>query len=141
LSGPASRISPYPILTQSLLDELAALETRLIDSARERESRSRRRPPLHFPFDLPITARRNDIVRAIRSRQVVIISGETGCGKSTQIPKMCLEAAGARVRSPAQPRRIAAVTIATIADEMGVLGRTVGQTVSGPTPPRSTIAS
>ena len=130
LSGPASRISPYPILTQSLLDELAALETRLIDSARERESRSRRRPPLHFPFDLPITARRNDIVRAIRSRQVVIISGETGCGKSTQIPKMCLEASRGVAGKIActQPRRIAAVTIAhRIADEMGEpLGRSVG---------------
>jgi len=130
ISGPASRTSPYPVLTQSLLDELAVLESRLIDSAREREDRSRRRPSFHFPHDLPITARRHDIVRAIRSHQVVIISGETGCGKSTQIPKMCLEA-GRGVAGKigcTQPRRIAAVTIAhRIADELGEpLGRSVG---------------
>ena len=73
---------------------------------------------------------RPEIVRAIRRHPVVIISGETGCGKSTQIPKMCLEAGrGRRGRiGCTQPRRIAAITIAhRIAEEMGEpIGRAVG---------------
>jgi ATP-dependent helicase HrpA len=83
-----------------------------------------------YPPELPITARRADIVRAIRSYPAVIISGETGCGKSTQLPKMCLEAGrGRRGRvGCTQPRRIAAITIASrIAEETGEpLGRGVG---------------
>jgi len=89
-----------------------------------------RRPNLRYPSELPISRRRAEIVQAIRRHRVVIISGETGCGKSTQIPKMCLEAGrGARGRiAVTQPRRIAAVTIAQrIAEEMREpLGRTVG---------------
>jgi len=92
--------------------------------------RSAARPRLVYPPELPITARREEIVRAIRSRPVVILSGETGCGKSTQIPKMCIEA-GRGLRgmiAVTQPRRIAAVTIAgRIAEEMGEpVGRSVG---------------
>ena len=83
-----------------------------------------------YPPELPITGRRAEIVDAVRKSQVVIISGETGCGKSTQIPKMCLEAGrGGRGRiGCTQPRRIAAVTIAArIAEERGEpLGRSVG---------------
>ena len=79
-------------------------------------------PRLVYPGDLPITARKDEIVQAIRRHPVVIISGETGCGKSTQLPKMCLEAGrGRRGRiGCTQPRRIAAVTIAhRIAEELG----------------------
>jgi len=83
-----------------------------------------------YPPELPITARRAEIVEAIRKNPVVIVSGETGCGKSTQIPKMCLEAGrGRRGRiGCTQPRRIAAITIASrIAEEQGEpLGRSVG---------------
>ena len=83
-----------------------------------------------YPPELPITARRAEIVEAVRRNPVVIISGETGCGKSTQIPKMCLEAGrGRRGRiGCTQPRRIAAVTIAArIAEERGeAVGRSVG---------------
>ncbi len=85
---------------------------------------------ISYPPELPITSRRPDIVRAIQNHPVVIISGDTGCGKSTQIPKMCLEAGrGRRGRiGCTQPRRIAAVTIASrIAEEMrDTIGRTVG---------------
>ncbi len=87
---------------------------------------------LSYPRELPITARKDEIVAALREtrRRVVIISGETGCGKSTQIPKMCLEAgrAEAGMVGCTQPRRLAAVTIAhRIAEELGEpLGRTVG---------------
>ncbi|RPI98715.1 MAG: ATP-dependent RNA helicase HrpA, partial [Candidatus Aminicenantes bacterium] len=81
---------------------------------------------------LPITPRAAEIVEALRSprRRVVIISGETGCGKSTQIPKMCLEAGrGVAGRiGVTQPRRLAAMTIAArIAEELGEpIGRSVG---------------
>jgi ATP-dependent helicase HrpA len=88
------------------------------------------RPKLVYPADLPITAKKDEIVQAIRRHPVVIISGETGCGKSTQIPKMCIEA-GRGLRGKiacTQPRRIAAVTIAQrVAEELGEpVGRSVG---------------
>ncbi len=102
----------------------------IILSPREQQIRLRRRPRLVYPPELPITARRGEIVRAIQRNQVVIISGETGCGKSTQIPKMCLEA-GRGIRGKVgctQPRRIAAITIAhRISEELGEpLSRSVG---------------
>jgi len=99
-------------------------------SARERAERLRNKPRVHFPPALPITAKRHEIVRTIRHSPVLIISGETGCGKSTQIPKMCLEAGRGIAGKIActQPRRIAAITIAhRVAEELGeTLGRSVG---------------
>jgi ATP-dependent helicase HrpA len=95
-------------------------------------ARARNVPRVSYPPELPIAARADEIVAALRSprRRVVIISGETGCGKSTQIPKMCLEAGrGVAGRiGVTQPRRLAAVTIAyRIAEELGEpLGRSVG---------------
>jgi len=77
---------------------------------------------LRYPPDLPIVLRRRDIVAAIRENPVVIITGETGSGKSTQIPKMCLEAGRGRrgLVGCTQPRRVAAVTVAQrIAEELG----------------------
>ncbi|MEW5901557.1 MAG: ATP-dependent RNA helicase HrpA, partial [Acidobacteriota bacterium] len=103
---------------------------RLEQSAREREQRLRNKPRFHFPSALPITAKRHEIVRAIKNHRVLIISGETGCGKSTQLPKMCLEAGRGIAGKIActQPRRIAAITIAhRIAEELGEsVGRSVG---------------
>ncbi len=92
--------------------------------------RLQRMPRLNYPPELPIMAKKAEIVRAVQKHQVVIITGETGCGKSTQIPKMCLEA-GRGIRGKVgctQPRRIAAITIAhRIAEELGeTLGRSVG---------------
>ncbi|WP_082408114.1 hypothetical protein [Verrucomicrobium spinosum] len=49
-------------------------------------------PAIRYPADLPITARREEILATIRSHQVVVLAGETGSGKTTQLPKMCLEA-------------------------------------------------
>ncbi len=95
-------------------------------------ARARNVPRVSYPPELPITPRADEIVAALRSprRRVVIISGETGCGKSTQIPKMCLEAGrGVAGRiGVTQPRRLAAMTIAArIAEEIGEpLGRAVG---------------
>ncbi len=80
--------------------------------------------------NLPIAAEKENIIRAISENSVVIISGETGSGKTTQIPKFCL-AAGRGIDGKigcTQPRRIAAVTVARrIADEMGeTIGKSVG---------------
>jgi ATP-dependent helicase HrpA len=48
-------------------------------------------PPITFPEDLPVSGRRNDIAKALTENQVIIVSGETGSGKTTQLPKICLE--------------------------------------------------
>ncbi len=129
LASLESRHRGRPV-TPQLLDDLAALESRLDASAEACRRRARSLPALSYPHELPITARKDEIVRAIRANRVVIISGETGCGKSTQIPKMCLEAGRgvAGLVGCTQPRRIAAVTIAyRIAEELGEeLGRSVG---------------
>jgi len=97
--------------------------------SRNLSDRLKNRPSLSYPSSLPITARRVEIIQALSRNRVVIISGETGSGKTTQIPKMCLEA-GRGVRGIigcTQPRRVAAVTVAErIAEE---LGQSVGQAV------------
>ncbi|WP_372452562.1 ATP-dependent RNA helicase HrpA [Pseudonocardia nigra] len=87
-------------------------------------------PAISYPEALPVSARREDIAAAIRDHQVVIVAGETGSGKTTQIPKICLEL-GRGVRGTighTQPRRLAARTVASrIADELGTeLGDVVG---------------
>ena len=71
-------------------------------------------PPIEFPPELPVTGRREDIARAIADHQVVIVSGETGSGKTTQLPKIALAlgrglgAGGTGLIGHTQPRRIAA---------------------------------
>ncbi|MCK9195816.1 MAG: ATP-dependent RNA helicase HrpA [Syntrophales bacterium] len=86
------------------------------------EERQALAPKTSYPVQLPITARKEEIVAAIRKHQVLIIAGETGSGKSTQIPKMCLDA-GRGIRGLigcTQPRRVAAITVAQrIAEELG----------------------
>ena len=88
---------------------------------------------LTYPDSLPITERRDELLAAIRDHQVVIVAGETGSGKSTQLPKICLEAGRGvdGMIGHTQPRRVAARTIAErIADELGSpLGTDVGYTV------------
>ncbi len=95
-----------------------------------REDRRLNVPQITYPPELPITARKDDIVAAIRAHQVVVIAGETGSGKTTQIPKMCLEA-GLGIEAKigcTQPRRVAALSISRrIAEELKVnWGREVG---------------
>ena len=100
---------------------------------------SPRSGPLHitYPADLPVSQRRDDIAAAIRDHQVVIVAGETGSGKTTQLPKICLELGrGARgdgggLIGHTQPRRIAARSVAErIAEELGTeLGDLVGYQV------------
>ncbi len=100
------------------------------DPGSKKDRRKSRRPLPRYPLDLPILSRKEALVRAIEHHQVVVVSGETGCGKTTQIPKFCLEAGRgiAGIIGCTQPRRIAAVTVARrIAEEMGQsLGDAVG---------------
>ena len=110
-----------------LLDQVEA------DLARSLERVARRRlavPPLSYPDDLPVAARRAEIKRAIADHQVVVVCGATGSGKTTQLPKMCLELGrGARgMVGHTQPRRLAARTVAArLAEELGrPLGKDVG---------------
>jgi ATP-dependent helicase HrpA len=90
-------------------------------------------PRITYPDELPVSQRREDIAAAIAAHPVVIVAGETGSGKTTQIPKICLEL-GRGVRGMighTQPRRIAARTVAErVAEELGVeLGTGVGYQV------------
>ncbi|SFS09119.1 ATP-dependent helicase HrpA [Microbacterium sp. cf046] len=87
-------------------------------------------PVISYPPELPVSAARDEIARAIRDHQVVIVAGATGSGKTTQLPKICIELGRTRI-AHTQPRRIAARTIAErIAEEMEVpLGTTVGYKV------------
>ncbi|MCZ2523822.1 ATP-dependent RNA helicase HrpA [Streptomyces sp. HB2AG] len=87
-------------------------------------------PRITYPEALPVSRKKDDILEAIRDNQVVIVAGETGSGKTTQIPKICLEL-GRGVRGligHTQPRRIAARTVADrVAEELGTpLGEAVG---------------
>lgn len=89
-------------------------------------------PPfqIRYPEDLPVSARRDDILQAIRDHQVVIVCGDTGSGKTTQLPKMMMEVLGeapGRI-GVTQPRRLAATSMAArVAEECGVaLGTEVG---------------
>src|SRR5262245_29242224 len=106
--------------------------TRLELRARVAEELLRERR-IAYPEALPITARRDDLLAAIADNQVVIVAGETGSGKSTQLPKFCLELGRgqAGLIGHTQPRRVAARTIAErVAHELGVeLGTVVGYTV------------
>lgn len=115
---------------ERLQTQLGVLQKRLQGSIQRKERRLLNTPTIVYPEHLPIFAKKDAIVNAIRRHQVVIVSGDTGSGKSTQIPKMCLEA-GQGIAGKigcTQPRRIAATTIARrIAEEMSeVMGNSIG---------------
>ncbi len=101
------------------------------------EARANRRrasvPEPRYPQGLPIVERRHDLLAAIGDNQVVVVAGETGSGKSTQLPKLCLEIGRGVLGyiGHTQPRRLAARTIAErVADELGgEVGGTVGYAV------------
>ncbi|NYI08330.1 ATP-dependent helicase HrpA [Allostreptomyces psammosilenae] len=102
-----------------------------VETAERRVARRRAAvPTIRYPEALPVSARRDEILAAIRDHQVVIVAGETGSGKTTQLPKICLEL-GRGVRGMVghtQPRRLAARTVAErVAEELGTpLGAAVG---------------
>lgn len=113
--------------------QAAELLRKIQNSVDQRKWRQQHRPRPDYPEQLPIVARRDEIVAAIQQQPVVIISGETGSGKTTQIPKFCLEAGrgiDGRIGCT-QPRRIAAITVANrIAEELGEpAGKSVGYQV------------
>ncbi|MDI1302009.1 MAG: ATP-dependent RNA helicase HrpA [bacterium] len=110
----------------------AELEAAVAASLEKAASRQARLPELSYP-DLPVSARADDIIKAIRENQVIVLAGETGSGKTTQLPKLAL-AAGRGVQGyigHTQPRRIAARTVAArIAEELQTpLGDKVGYKV------------
>ncbi|MFJ7082525.1 ATP-dependent RNA helicase HrpA [Streptomyces griseus] len=116
-----------PEARQSVLDEIAAEAGKAADRL---AARAARLPALSYPEELPVSQKKDEILEAIRDHQVVIVAGETGSGKTTQIPKICMEL-GRGVRGMighTQPRRIAARTVAErVADELKTpLGETVG---------------
>jgi ATP-dependent helicase HrpA len=105
-----------------LFNKINRLERILTLSNNRYNLRTQSIPILSFPQNLPISVKKQEIIDGIKNNQVIIITGETGSGKTTQIPKMCL-AAGCGLRGMiglTQPRRIAAVSIAQrIASELG----------------------
>ncbi|OKJ74222.1 ATP-dependent RNA helicase HrpA [Streptomyces sp. CB02460] len=116
-----------PEAQRAVLDEIAAQADK---AAGRLEQRAGRMPALTYPEQLPVSQKKDEILEAIRDHQVVIVAGETGSGKTTQIPKICMEL-GRGLRGMighTQPRRIAARTVAErIADELKTpLGETVG---------------
>lgn len=126
-------------------DALESLAADIAGSVTRREMRQNNLPIPQYPDDLPISARREDIKQAIAVHQVVIVAGETGSGKTTQLPKICLEM-GRGVAGKighTQPRRIAAKSLAMrIASELkSELGHAVGYKVrfSDKTSPNSYI--
>ncbi|KUI22135.1 ATP-dependent RNA helicase HrpA [Mycobacterium sp. GA-1285] len=113
-------------------DKLATLAEQIAAAEGLVATRAAAVPTITYP-DLPVSERRHEIAKAITKHQVVIVAGETGSGKTTQLPKICLEL-GRGVRGTighTQPRRLAARTVAQrIADEVGSpLGDTIGYTV------------
>ncbi|GGT52205.1 ATP-dependent helicase [Streptomyces atratus] len=116
-----------PEARQTVLDEIA---TEAGKAAERLALRATRMPALSYPEQLPVSQKKDEILEAIRDHQVVIVAGETGSGKTTQIPKICMEL-GRGVRGMighTQPRRIAARTVAErVADELKTpLGEAVG---------------
>jgi ATP-dependent helicase HrpA len=112
---------------------LAALRIEIESSAAFRSRRAAAIPAITFPPELPVSERRTEIADAIRANQVTVICGETGSGKTTQLPKILLEMGYGvgGIIGHTQPRRIAARTVAArIADELSTrLGDTVGYKV------------
>src|SRR6266700_3639791 len=115
---------------QRIIDEIAVdIET----AQARRQQRQAGVPKITYPPELPVSQRKDELLAAIRDNQVVIVAGETGSGKTTQLPKICLEL-GRGVAGQighTQPRRIAARTVAErIAEELGAeIGTAVGYKV------------
>ncbi|MDH6629831.1 ATP-dependent helicase HrpA [Streptomyces sp. LBL] len=109
---------------------VAEIEAEVAKAEERMRARRGRVPAVSYPEQLPVSQKKDEIAAAIRDHQVVIVAGETGSGKTTQIPKICLEL-GRGVRGMighTQPRRIAARTVAErVAEELDTpLGEAVG---------------
>ncbi|WP_280268341.1 ATP-dependent RNA helicase HrpA [Nocardia wallacei] len=120
-------------LDKSRGGDLGRIEAEITAAEQRIAARRAAVPRIRYPEQLPVSARREDIAKAIAENQIVVVAGETGSGKTTQIPKICLEL-GRGIRGTighTQPRRLAARTVAErIAEELGTeLGDVVGYTV------------
>lgn len=114
-------------------DQVEQFTHKLILAEQKYQQRLANLPKIHYPQGLPVVDKKHDIYQAIRDNQIIIIAGETGSGKTTQIPKICLEL-GRGIRGyigHTQPRRLAARSVATrIAEELySELGQVVGYKV------------
>jgi ATP-dependent helicase HrpA len=130
LRAQLSRLRDSKETTPEQVDAIAKAMDASIARVAQRRSRL---PVLRYPEELPVSEKRDEIAAALRAHQVVIVCGETGSGKTTQLPKICLEI-GRGVTGligHTQPRRIAARTVAArIAQELGTpLGELVGYKV------------
>ncbi|RIJ69871.1 ATP-dependent RNA helicase HrpA [Nakamurella silvestris] len=119
-----------PEVAATMLDRIAAQIDGQESRAAQREAA---RPTITYPEELPVSARVDDLKAAIQANQVIIVAGETGSGKSTQLPKICLDL-GRGVNGligHTQPRRIAARALAErISEETGTeLGQAIGYTI------------
>jgi ATP-dependent helicase HrpA len=119
-----------PLTGDQLENRITGLEKKLERSVKKRIRRVKNQPTLTYIDSLPITAKKDEIIKTIAGAPVVIISGQTGSGKTTQIPKFCL-AAGRGIDGKigcSQPRRIAATMVARrIAEELAEeVGKAVG---------------
>lgn len=129
LRAARKRLQQGKSVDRALAEIHAAVQTSMAKVAARLEAR----PQANFPEELPVSARREEVRAAILENQVVIVAGETGSGKTTQLPKICLEAGRgiAGLIGCTQPRRIAARSIAgRIAEELrGEVGHAVGYKV------------
>lgn len=111
-------------------ESLKKLTDDLEKSVKQAKLRQQQSPALNFPEELPISQKRDEILEIIKANQVTILCGETGSGKTTQLPKICLQLGlGSRgLIAHTQPRRLAARSVATrIAEELKTeLGQQVG---------------
>lgn len=128
--GGSDLVAIRPAHVDRSFEKLAQL---IQDSIQRREARKSSVPKLSYPSELPVVEARPELLNAIREHQVVIVCGETGSGKTTQLPKICLELGRgiAGMIGHTQPRRIAARTVAgRIAEELRApFGREVGYKV------------
>ena len=124
-----SRLSSYKPIDQLLVN----LENLIDVSAKQYQARIQNKPVTTYPEELPVSQKRDKIIKAIKENQVIVICGETGSGKTTQLPKMCLDA-GLGIQGMighTQPRRLAARSVANrIAEELQTeTGKVVGYKV------------
>ncbi|MCW7753092.1 ATP-dependent RNA helicase HrpA [Desulfobotulus sp. H1] len=127
------RKSLFSLPPEKQEQQIHALEKILLTARKRFEDRLQRLPVPQFDEHLPITAHKEAIIKAIESNNVIIIEGETGSGKTTQLPKLCLAAGRGRHGriGCTQPRRIAAISVAErVAEELNTaLGESVGYKV------------
>nr|WP_297460079.1 ATP-dependent RNA helicase HrpA [uncultured Halomonas sp.] len=128
-----ARLKPRARDGQPIDRALRDIDARLVASQAQLEARRQLPVTLRYPEQLPVAEKREDILAALREHQVVVVAGETGSGKTTQLPKLCLELGLGRrgLIGHTQPRRLAARSVATrLAEELEVpLGEQVGYQV------------